>query len=89
MFVRFLRCGIGHKGQIHCAPSSNEVGNEFFLDEDDLDSQNITRIIRGQTVTDIDNGRDDDNTQDNVDNLSATGDSDTDSDGDDDLDGHF
>ena len=92
MFVRFMGCGIGHKGQSHCVPSSNEVGNACFLEEDDLDSHNIARIIHEQTVqpvTDIDDGKDDHNTQDDMDSLSTTGDSDTDSDGDDDLDGHF
>ena len=90
MFIRFLGCGIGHKGQVHCAPS-NGVGNEGFPEEDDLDSQNIARIMHDQAVqpvTDIDNARDDDNTQDGVDDMFTTGNLDTDPD-DDDLYGHF
>lgn len=44
MFMRFLGCGVGHKGQTKCVEPSNEADDQDDLEEDILDLQNMTRI---------------------------------------------
>lgn len=46
MYMRYLGYGIGHQYQAKCAGSSNEVGDQSDLEEDNSDLQNMARIAR-------------------------------------------
>ena len=50
MYMRYLGYGIGHQHQAKCVGSSDEVGDQSDLEEDNFDLQNMARIARSNYV---------------------------------------